>query len=143
VLGVALAKLSGQVVLDPLIAIAVALQIIYTGWRLLRETGAGLLDRALPPEDLDKVRAVLVAHSGEGVAFHALRTRQAGSRRFVSCHVLVPGSWTVQRGHDFCEQVEAEISAAVPRCHSFTHLEPIEDPRAWDDERFRWEGPPE
>lgn len=141
VLGVALAKLSGLSILDPLIAIAVALQIIYTGWRLLRETAAGLLDRALPSEDLAKVQAVLAAHSGEGVAFHALRTRQAGSRRFVSCHVLVPGSWTVQQGHDFCEQVEAQIHAVLPRCHSFTHLEPIEDPRAWDDERFSWEGP--
>lgn len=141
VLGVALTKLSGQAVLDPLIAIAVALQIIYTGWRLLRETAAGLLDRALAPDDLATLQALLEAHSGGGVAFHALRTRRAGSRRFVSFHVLVPGAWTVQRGHDFCERIEAEISAALPRCHPFTHLEPIEDPRAWDDERFRWEGP--
>jgi cation diffusion facilitator family transporter len=140
VLGVALTKLSGLPVLDPLIAIAVALQIIFTGWRLLRETAAGLLDRALPADDLATLKALLEAHSGEGVAFHALRTRRAGSRRFVSCHVLVPGDWTVQRGHDFCERIEAEISAALPRCHPFTHLEPIEDPRAWDDERFRWEG---
>lgn len=141
VLGVALTKLSGQAVLDPLIAIAVALQIIYTGWRLLRETAAGLLDRALAPDDLATLQALLEAHSGGGVAFHALRTRRAGSRRFVSFHVLVPGAWTVQRGHDFCERIEAEISAVLPRCHPFTHLEPIEDPRAWDDERFRWEGP--
>jgi len=140
VLGVALTKLSGLPVLDPLIAIAVALQIIFTGWRLLRETAAGLLDRALPADDLATLKALLEIHSGEGVAFHALRTRRAGSRRFVSCHVLVPGDWTVQRGHDFCERIEAEISAALPRCHPFTHLEPIEDPRAWDDERFRWEG---
>jgi len=141
VVGVALTKMSGLLVLDPLIAIAVALQIIYTGWRLLRETASGLLDRALSTDDLAKLRAVLEARSSEGVAFHALRTRQAGSRRFISCHVLVPGSWTVQQGHDFCEQVEAEITAILPRCHTFTHLEPIEDPRAWDDERFSWEGP--
>jgi cation diffusion facilitator family transporter len=142
VAGVAVAKLTGQPLIDPLLAIAVAVQIIFTGWRLLRETAAGLLDRALPAEDMAKLKAVLEAHSGEGVAFHALRTRLAGSRRFVSCHVLVPGAWTVQEGHDFCERVEAEISAALPRCHPFTHLEPIEDPRAWDDERFRWEGEP-
>ena len=140
VLGVALTKLSGLPVLDPLIAIAVAVQIIFTGWRLLRETAAGLLDRALPADDLATLKALLEAHSGAGVAFHALRTRRAGSRRFVSCHVLVPGEWTVQQGHDFCERIEAEISAALPSCHPFTHLEPIEDPRAWDDERFRWEG---
>jgi cation diffusion facilitator family transporter len=101
VLGVALTKLSGLPVLDPLIAIAVALQIIFTGWRLLRETAAGLLDRALPADDLATLKALLEAHSSAGVAFHALRTRRAGSRRFVSCHVLVPGDWTVQRGHDF------------------------------------------
>ncbi|MFN7678865.1 MAG: cation diffusion facilitator family transporter [Cyanobacteriota bacterium] len=143
VVGVSLAKVTGLSQLDPLIAILVALQIIFTGWRLLRETASGLLDRALPPDDLALLNRLLEAHSGEGVAFHALRTRLAGSRRFVSCHVLVPGEWTVQRGHDFCERIEAEISAALPRCHPFTHLEPIEDPRSWDDERFRWEGPRE
>lgn len=140
VAGVALTKLSGWPVLDPLIAMAVGLQIILTGWRLLRETAADLLDRALPPADMATLRSLLETHSGEGVAFHALRTRRAGSRRFVSLHVLVPGTWTVREGHDLCERIEAEISAALPRCHPFTHLEPIEDPRAWDDERLRWEG---
>ncbi|MFN9621280.1 MAG: cation diffusion facilitator family transporter [Cyanobacteriota bacterium] len=140
VAGVALAKLSGWPVLDPLIAMAVGLQIILTGWRLLRETAAGLLDRALPPDDMATLRTLLEAHRSEGVAFHALRTRRAGSRRFVSLHVLVPGAWSVREGHDLCERIEAEISAALPRCHPFTHLEPLEDPRAWDDERFRWEG---
>jgi cation diffusion facilitator family transporter len=140
VVGVALAKLSGWPVLDPLIAMAVGLQIILTGWRLLRETAAGLLDRALPSDDMATLRTLLEAHRSEGVAFHALRTRRAGSRRFVSLHVLVPGAWSVREGHDLCERIEAEISAALPRCHPFTHLEPLEDPRAWDDERFRWEG---
>jgi cation diffusion facilitator family transporter len=139
VAGVALAKLSGWPVLDPLIAMAVGLQIILTGWRLLRETAAGLLDRALPPDDMATLQALLKAHGGEEVTFHAVRTRRAGSRRFVSLHVLVPGAWTVREGHDLCERIEAEISAALPRCHPFTHLEPIEDPRAWGDERFRWE----
>lgn len=139
VAGVALTKLSGWPVLDPLIAMAVGVQIIFTGWRLLRETAAGLLDRALPREDMATLAALLEAHGDAEVTFHAVRTRRAGSRRFVSLHVLVPGSWTVREGHDLCERIEAEISAALPRCHSFTHLEPIEDPRAWDDERFRWE----
>ncbi|MFN9644343.1 MAG: cation diffusion facilitator family transporter [Cyanobacteriota bacterium] len=139
VAGVALTKLSGWPVLDPLIAMAVGVQIIFTGWRLLRETAAGLLDRALPQEDMATLAALLEAHGDAEVTFHAVRTRRAGSRRFVSLHVLVPGAWTVREGHDLCERIEAEISAALPRCHSFTHLEPIEDPRAWDDERFRWE----
>ncbi len=139
VAGIALVKVTGLLILDPLIAIAVALQIIVTGWKLLRETASGLLDRSLPAVDLDRLEALLAGHAGEGIAFHALRTRVAGSRRFVSLHVLVPGHWSVQVGHDFCEQLEAEIAAALPRTHVFTHLEPIEDPASWDDQGFRWE----
>jgi cation diffusion facilitator family transporter len=139
VAGIALVKVTGLLILDPLIAIAVALQIIVTGWKLLRETASGLLDRSLPAVDLDRLEALLAGHAGEGIAFHALRTRVAGSRRFVSLHVLVPGHWSVQVGHDFCERLEAEIAAALPRTHVFTHLEPIEDPASWGDEGFRWE----
>lgn len=139
VVGIALVKITGLSVLDPLIAIAVAVNIVGTGWRLLRETAAGLLDRSLPPEEEAAVEAVLARHRGEGIAFHALRTRLAGARRFVSLHVLVPGAWSVKDGHDFCERVEAEISGALPGSHVITHLEPIEDPVAWSDQGFSWE----
>ena len=139
VVGIALVKITGLTVLDPLIAIAVAVNIVGTGWRLLRETAAGLLDRSLPPEEEAAVEAVLARHRGEGIAFHALRTRQAGARRFVSLHVLVPGAWKVKEGHDFCERLEAQITAALPGSHVFTHLEPIEDPVAWSDQGFSWE----
>jgi cation diffusion facilitator family transporter len=139
VLGLALVKLTGLTILDSLIAIAVALNIIVTGWKLLHETASGLLDRALPAEDQAQLEALLASHETEQIRFHALRSRVAGSRRFVSFHVLVPGDWSVQAGHEFCDGLEQEIAIALPRTHVFTHLEPLEDPRSWDDIGFRWE----
>jgi cation diffusion facilitator family transporter len=137
--GIGVVKLTGLTILDPLIAIAVALNITFTGWNMLRETASGLLDRSLPIDDQERLESLLASHETEGIRFHALRTRVAGSRRFVAFHVLVPGQWTVQEGHDLCEQLEQEIAIALPRSDVLTHLEPIEDPRAWDDEGFRWE----
>ena len=139
VLGVALAKLTGLTILDPLIAIVVALNIVVTGWRLLHETASGLLDRALPENEHRQLEDLLASHRGPDITFHALRTRMAGSRRFVNFHVLVPGHWTVKKGHDFCETLERQIAAALPRTHVFTHLEPIDDEASWQDEGFRWE----
>lgn len=137
--GIGLVKLTGVTMLDPLIAIAVALNITLTGWNLLRETASGLLDRSLPIDEQDRLEALLASHETGGIRFHALRTRVAGSRRFVVFHVLVPGQWTVQAGHDLCDRLEQEIAIALPRSDVLTHLEPIEDPKAWDDQGFRWE----
>jgi cation diffusion facilitator family transporter len=139
VLGLIVVRLTGLAILDPIIAIAVALNIVFTGWRLLRETASGLLDHALPLEDLRCVEAVLGRHQGPGLAFHAIRTRRAGARRFISLHVLVPGSWSVAAGHAFCDQVERELCDALPAAHVITHLEPIEEPGSWDDEDLAWE----
>ncbi|MCP9850995.1 cation diffusion facilitator family transporter [Cyanobium sp. Morenito 9A2] len=139
VVGLILVKLTGLTILDPLIAIAVALNIVVTGWKLLHETATGLLDRALPDGEQLKLEALLAERTGDAIAFHALRTRVAGSRRFVSFHVLVPGHWSVQQGHDLCEELERDIAVLLPRSHVFTHLEPIEDPVSWDDAGFRWE----
>jgi cation diffusion facilitator family transporter len=139
VLAVGLVKLSGQTVLDPLIAIAVALNIVLMGWKLLRETASGLLDHALPEAEQQQLEALLAAHTGEGLAVHALRTRVAGSRGFVVFHLLVPGHWSVQAGHDLCERLEREITEALPRTDVTIHLEPIEDPRSWRDEGFDWD----
>ncbi|MDM7951806.1 MAG: cation diffusion facilitator family transporter [Cyanobium sp. CZS 25K] len=137
--GIGLVKLTGATILDPLIAIAVALNIAFTGWNLLRETATDLLDRSLPVDEQERLEALLASRETEEIRFHALRTRVAGSRRFVAFHVLVPGQWTVQDGHDLCEQLEREIAIALPRSDVLTHLEPIEDPKAWDDQGFRWE----
>jgi divalent metal cation (Fe/Co/Zn/Cd) transporter len=94
----------------------------------------GLLDTALPEDTRNAILGVLKRHEDSGaVHFHALRTRRSGARRFMSVHVLVPGDWSVQRGHDLLERIEAELRGAVPRLTVFTHLEPIEDPVAWDD----------
>lgn len=134
VLGVILVHLTGWLVLDPAIALIVAANIVWAGVRLLRETGSGLLDTALPAEDQQIIAAVLARYKEKGILFHALRTRVAGARRFVSLHVLVPGEWTVQRGHDLCEEIELAISRGLPGSNVITHLEPLEDPVSWDDQ---------
>lgn len=134
VLAILLVKLTGWLVIDPLIALVVAANIVWVGFRLLRETGSGLLDRALPSEEQQIIRDVLAIQEQQGIQFHALRTRVAGSRRFVTFHVLVPGLWTVQQGHDLCENVEIAIVQALPNTTVITHLEPVEDQTSWDDQ---------
>jgi cation diffusion facilitator family transporter len=139
VIGIGLVKLTGLTILDPLIAIAVAVNIVFTGWKLLHETASGLLDRSLPDHEQQLLDTLLASYESDEIRFHALRSRVAGSRRFVSFHVLVPGHWTVQAGHDLCDQLEHKVAATLSRTHVMTHLEPIEDPKAWDDQGFRWE----
>ena len=134
VLGIVLVQVTGWLILDPLIALVVALNIVWTGFKLLRETGSGLLDAALPASEQAEISEILQAHEAQGIQFHALRTRAAGSRRFVSFHVLVPGAWTVQQGHDLCETIELAIRRALPETHVATHLEPVEDPSSWADQ---------
>ncbi|HEU5347815.1 MAG TPA: cation diffusion facilitator family transporter, partial [Ktedonobacterales bacterium] len=131
--GVALVGLTGWLVLDPIIALIVAANIVWTGVKLVRESGLGLMDTALPQEDQQVIANVLAANRAKGIEFHALRTRRSGSRRFVSMHVLVPGNWTIKQGHDLCEEIEMALHAALPETTVFTHLEPREDPSAWQD----------
>jgi cation diffusion facilitator family transporter len=131
--GVGVVALTGWLVLDPLIAVLVAVNILWTGWRLLHQSGLGLLDTALSAEDQRAMAGVLEAFRARGVDFHAVRTRQAAARRFVSLHVLVPGTWTVQRGQDLAEEVEFALHHALPDTTVFTHLEPRDDPTAYAD----------
>jgi cation diffusion facilitator family transporter len=133
VAGVALVAATGWLWLDPLVAFGVAANIIRSGLELLRRSTRGLLDAAIEPSERNAVQAVLERYGAQGIQWHALRTRQAGARRFVAMHVLVPGDWTVQRGHDLLEALERDIRAVVPRVTVFTHLEPVEDPVAWED----------
>ena len=119
--------------LDPLVALAVAANIIFTGVKIVRRSILGLMDTALSPEDQKAIREVLDRHTQERVQFHALRTRQAGARRFISMHVLVPGDWTVQHGHDLLEEIEEDIRRAVPNATVDTHMESIDDPVSWKD----------
>lgn len=131
--GVGAVALTGWQRLDPIIALVVAANIVWTGVKIVRRSALGLLDRALDPAELAAVTRVLDAHAARGVQFHAVRTRQAGSRRFVTFHVLVPGGWSVSQGHDLVELIEAEVRAAVPNVNVLTHLEPVEDPASFED----------
>ena len=135
--GVLLVGATGWLVLDSLIAIVVAANIVWVGLRILNEAAHGLLDTALPPEDLEVVEAVMSRYRQryreEGIEFHALRTRSAGARRFVSMHVLVPGSWSVWRGHDLSEDLEHDVVEALPMTTAFVHLEPLEDEASFRD----------
>lgn len=138
-IGVGAAALTGWLWLDSLAAIAVAIHIIQTGVDLLRRSALGLLDTALPEETRARIEAILESHVADGIRYHALRTRQAGVHRFISLHILVPGDWTVQKGHDLLEVIEGEIREVVPNSTVFTHLEPIEDPVSWLDIELRRE----
>jgi cation diffusion facilitator family transporter len=134
--GVGLVWLTGWLWLDPVIALAVAANIVWTGWRLLQRSAAGLMDVSIPDEERRAIEAVLDGYRRQGLEFHALRTRQAGTRAFVSFHVLMPGAWTIQNGHDWSERIEADIRRAVPHAHLTTHLEPREDPVSLADEHL-------
>ncbi|AHY47571.1 CDF: cation diffusion facilitator family transporter [Rubrobacter radiotolerans] len=131
--GVAAAGLTGFYVLDPLIAILVALNIVWTGLKLLGRTANGLLDQSISAEDQRELQAVLDRYRKDGIRFHALRTRQSGQRRFLSMHVLVPGDWSVKRGHDLSEQIDEEVRERLPGSTVFIHIEPEEDPASFRD----------
>jgi len=133
VAAVALVGLTGWLPLDPVVAIAVAVNILVTGGRLLHRAGRGLLDASLPPHEVALVHGALEPFVSDEVHFHAITTRESGRSAFVSMHVLVPGAWSVQRAHDLVEHVEAAVQEALPHATVDTHLEPIEDPRSYDD----------
>jgi cation diffusion facilitator family transporter len=126
-------SLTGWFRLDAIVALAVAVHIVYSGYQLLRRSALGLLDTALPERDLAAIEEVLAPYRRDGIEFHALRTRQGGARRFVSVHVLVPGHWSVQRGHELLEEIEGAVRLKLARTTIFTHLEPIEDPVSFED----------
>ncbi|MFN8468195.1 MAG: cation diffusion facilitator family transporter [Caldilineaceae bacterium] len=134
VVGVGLVALTGWLPLDSLVALAVAVNIVWSGLHLVSRSASGLLDTAIPAEDREKITRVLDGYGGDQIEFHSLRTRQSGPRRFISMHVLVPGTWTVQHGHDVLENIEREIRASFDTPTTvFTHLEPLEDPASMAD----------
>lgn len=128
VIGVTLVWMTDWLWLDPAIALAVAANVVWTGWKLMQRSTAGLMDASLPSEDLERIEQVLDRFRAQGLEFHALRTRQAGARAFITLHVLVPGRWTVQEAHECSERIESDLRRIVPRGHVTTHIEPIEDP---------------
>ena len=138
VAGVGAISLSGWLILDPLIAIAVAVYIVWTGVGVMRRSLLGLMDRALPETELGAIRGILEPYKARGLDYHALRTRRAGRRRLVELHLLVPGEMSVRDGHHVAEEIEERIRAALPGTAVLTHLEPIEDATSYkDQELFR------
>ena len=135
IIGVGLVFLTGWLRLDPLVALGVAAHIVWTGLRLMRRSWRGLLDAAIPTEDTGEVTKLFAEYSKRyGVSFHALRTRQAGKRRFISFHFLVPDAWSVAQAHRLSEEIEERIRSLVPNASIFTHIEPISDPSSYEDQ---------
>lgn len=125
--------LTGWLILDPIIAVAVGLNIVWTAYQLIRRSVEGLMDGALPSEDQQKIEEVIAQYRRRGVDFHALRTRQSAARRFVSVHMLVPGAWTVHDAHHVAEDFEGDIRKVLSDTIVHTHLEPIDDQISMDD----------
>lgn len=130
--GIGAVVLDGWEWLDPAVALLLTANIVWTGLRIMRKSVAGLMDTALPAAGQAALQRVLDAHREAGVQYHALRTRQSGSRRFVDVHVLVPGGWSVAQGHQFLERLETDIRRALPQVSALTHLEALQDPAARD-----------
>jgi cation diffusion facilitator family transporter len=133
VAGVGAAALTGIERLDPLIAIIVGLKIAWEGIKIFRRSVDGLMDKPIPADERQMVEDILNAYAGDDVRWHALRSRQSGGRRFISVHILVPGSWTVQQAHNLSEGLEGEVAEAINRATLFTHFEPQGDPVAESD----------
>lgn len=132
VAGVLLVALTGWLRLDPIIALLVGLNIVRTGWHLIHTSVGGLLDKAVDSDTQARIDEVLARYAASDVRFHAVRTREAGHRSFVTMHLLVPGEWSVQRAHDLAEEVEESLHAAVEHLDLSLHVEPIEDPRSYE-----------
>ncbi len=131
--GIAVVSLTGWQRLDPIIALVVTTVIIRTGIHIVRKSILGLMDTALPAEEQAALVSILEGYRPGGIDYHALRTRQAGPRRFISFHIIVPGAWTVHEGHQLLERIEADIRSALSNVTVLTHLESSEDPSSWDD----------
>ncbi len=142
VVGLIVVWLSGVHVLDPVIAIVVGANILFTGLRLIRRSFNGLMDHALDADQLDALRAAIRQSLPAGTDFHALRTRQAGASRFADFHLLVPGAMSVREAHELAERVEAALCAALPRVAVTIHIEPIEERASWEDNALRGIEPP-
>lgn len=131
--GIALVGITHIYIIDPLVAIAVAVNILFTGVQLIKKSALGLMDTSLPEPDLQQIKSIMESYENQGVAYHGLRTRQSATRSFMSVHLLVPGKLSVQQGHDISEEIEEKIAKAFPQLTILTHLEPLEDPKSHED----------
>ena len=131
--GVGLVALTGWTLLDPIVALLVSANIVWTGAVLVRRSVDGLMDVVLPEAELKLIEEVMATYREKKVEFHALRSRQAASRRFISVHMLVPGDWTVHDAHHMAEDFEGELRATLGEVLVTTHLEPIDDETSFND----------
>jgi len=142
IVGLFVVKITDWEILDPVIACLVAVSIAWTGYTLVRRSFNGLMDHALPEEEQAKFRAAVQSQLPEGMQFHALRTRQAGPRRFADFHLLVPGSMRVRVAHDLAEKIEAALRQLFPALIATIHIEPIEAEESWNDNMLEGIEPP-
>lgn len=134
IIGVFAVSITGWYVLDPILALLVAVNILWTGFKVVKESTTGLMDAAVSPEDQARIIAVLDRYkASHKIDYHALRTRQSGVRAFATVHILVPDEWTVQRGHELIEEIVGDIHTAVPGSNILTHMEPLDDPLSMAD----------
>lgn len=134
IIGVSVVAITGIYIFDPIIAIIVAINIIYTGWKLIKRSVMGFMDVSISTEEQKIITDIIAQYEKEGLKFHGIRTRQSAARRFVTFHVLVPGKWSVQKSHDWVEKIEKDIRNAISQITVTTHLEPVEDKKSWNDE---------
>ncbi|MFH0976485.1 MAG: cation diffusion facilitator family transporter [Spirochaetota bacterium] len=131
--GLLLIEITGFSWLDPVIAIAVAVNIVYTGIKLIIRSVSGFMDTALTEAELDAVKAILEKYKKTGISYHALYTRKSSAMNFITLHLLMPGDWTVSKGHKITKQIEKDIKCDFPNSDIFIHLEPFNDPESFDD----------
>ncbi|WP_394276205.1 cation diffusion facilitator family transporter [Luteococcus sp.] len=136
VLGVALVWLTKWPRLDAIVAMAVGINILFTGAKLMHESGMGLMDVSLPKAENNRIREILEGFTADHVMFHGVRTRESGNRRYMDMHLLVPGAWSVQQAHDLVEDITEALQVEFEDLHVMIHAEPIEDPRSYDDYDF-------
>jgi cation diffusion facilitator family transporter len=122
--GVALAAVTGWRMLDPALAAAVALYILWSGWRLMKDSVGGLMDEAVPPETLAHIREIISTNADGAIEAHDLRTRHAGRMMFIDFHLVVPSSMSVAVAHDICDRLERAIRAEFPDALISIHVEP-------------------
>lgn len=133
ILGIFLVKLTGWQLLDPIMAILVALSIVYTGIKLVFRSMDGLMDSRVSEKDMILIREVLNAYKSDEIDYHALYTRRASAKQFITFHLLFPGEYTVHQAHEVTKKVEADLKLKLPLADIFIHVEPLNDPDAFDD----------
>lgn len=131
--GLFLVWLTGWEILDPILALLMAANIVWTALDLLKRSFNGLMDHSLPSAEQEQLRQAIMIHLPPGFHFHAVRTRRAGTRRFADFHLLVPGAWSVQKAHDLTEQIEHAVRSSIPGIEVTVHIEPLEDQASWQD----------